>query len=277
MSSMYRTDTFLTDYGVLVVDPNQASRSIIVPLIEDLKPERLMIAKTLTEARSAMSGRVDSFDIVIAAVVNPPASGFHFLQEIRTGGIPRSPRGTKVILLSPPPNRTMINLAGALDADGLLAIPVTVASVTNALKAAISREREIQDATTYAKVKLPSPAKKKEEEKKTESRKPKAAVVLTQKDKEKAELIRSLETTVQDAKKSAPAVEPARIDNIRSFWLKDLVPGMILAEDIKGENDELLLATGTPLNEALIEKIKKFSEFGLCRSFLKAGSKPAPN
>ena len=49
---------------------------------------------------------------------------------------------------------------------------------------------------------------------------------------------------------------------------------MILAEDIKGENDALLLATGTSLNAPLIEKIKKFSEYGLCRSFLEAGSAP---
>ncbi len=50
---------------------------------------------------------------------------------------------------------------------------------------------------------------------------------------------------------------------------------MILAEDILGEEDELLQATGTPSNDPLIDKMKKFSEFGLCRSFLKAGAAPA--
>ena len=252
----------------MVVDPNETSRKIIVPLIEDLKPGRLVVTKMLSEARSTMSGRVDPYDIVLVSVVNPPSSGFHFLQEIRTGAIPRCPRDTRVILISPPPNKVMIELAGKLDADGLLAIPVTVASVTNTLKVAVDRSRSISDAATYAKVKLPTPGKKKQQNDAQEPRKPKAAVVLSPRDKEKAELLLSIE------KIKGEMIEAAKIDNVRTFWLKDLLPGMILAEDIKGENDELLLLTGTQLNDALIEKIKKFSEFGLCRSFLKAGSKP---
>ncbi len=265
---MYRSDSFLTDHGVIVVDPNDTSRKIIVPLIEDLKPGRLTVTKTLKEARSNMSGRVDPYDIVLVTVVNPPTSGFHFLQEIRSGAIPRCPRDSRVILVSPPPNKTMIDLAGALDADGLLVIPLTVASITNALKVAIDRDRDIKSVETYAKVKLPAPAKKKKAAKEEGPRKPKAAVVISPKDKEKAELLLSIE------KMQSEIVEETKIDNVRSFWLKDLLPGMILAEDIKGENDELLLSSGTQLNEGLIEKIKKFSEFGLCRSFLKAGSKP---
>lgn len=143
-----------------------------------------------------------------------------------------------------------------------------MASVTNTLKAAIDRNREIKPAAEYAKTKLPQPAKKKKVPESNEPKKPKAAVVLSPKDKEKAELLQSIE------KMQGEMVEAAKIDNVRTFWLKDLLPGMILAEDIKGENDELLLSSGTKLNDGLIEKIKKFSEFGLCRSFLKAGSLP---
>jgi DNA-binding response OmpR family regulator len=94
MTSMLRSDSFLTGHGVMVVDPNETSRKIIVPLIEDLKPGRLVVTKMLSEARSTMSGRVDPYDIVLVSVVNPPSSGFHFLQEIRTGAIPRCPRDT---------------------------------------------------------------------------------------------------------------------------------------------------------------------------------------
>lgn len=269
---MLKSNSFASSSKILLVEPDKTNRSLLASLIEELRPERFMIAKSLAEARSAMSDRVEQFDCVILGVKNPPTSGFHFLQDIRIGGVPRTPRNTRVILVSPPPNRAMLTLAKALDLDGFIAIPVTVSSVNNTLSAALKRQREAQEPGVYADVKLPQPVKKKlpvEQKHAT----PNAKVVWSAKEKEKAELIRSLKDGVA-ADASAPPVQPAQIDNIRSFWLKDLLPGMVLAEEIQGENKELLLATGTVLNDSLIEKIKKFSELGICRSFLKAGSAP---
>ncbi|MEQ8736369.1 MAG: response regulator [Rhodospirillaceae bacterium] len=271
-NSMLKSNSFASSSKILLVEPDKTNRSLLASLIEELRPERFMIAKSLAEARSAMSDRVEQFDCVILGVKNPPTSGFHFLQDIRIGGVPRTPRNTRVILVSPPPNRAMLTLAKALDLDGFIAIPVTVSSVNNTLSAALKRQREAQEPGVYADVKLPQPVKKKlpvEQKHAT----PNAKVVWSAKEKEKAELIRSLKDGVA-ADASAPPVQPAQIDNIRSFWLKDLLPGMVLAEEIQGENKELLLATGTVLNDSLIEKIKKFSELGICRSFLKAGSAP---
>ena len=271
-NSMLKSNSFASSSKILLVEPDKTNRSLLASLIEELRPERFMVAKSLAEARSAMSDRVEQFDCVILGVKNPPTSGFHFLQDIRIGGVPRTPRNTRVILVSPPPNRAMLALAKALDLDGFIAIPVTVASVNNTLSAALKRQREAQEPGVYADVKLPQPVKKKlpvEQKHAT----PNAKVVWSAKEKEKAELIRSLKDGVA-ADASAPPVQQAQIDNIRSFWLKDLLPGMVLAEEIQGENKELLLATGTVLNDSLIEKIKKFSELGICRSFLKAGSAP---
>jgi len=269
---MLKSNSFASSFRLLLVEPDKTNRALLASLIEEMRPERFMISKSLAEARLAMSDRVEQFDCVILGVKNPPSSGFHFLQEIRTGGVPRTPRNTRVILVSPPPNRAMLALAKALDLDGFIAIPVTVASVNNTLSAALKRKREAQEPGVYADVKLPQPVKKKLPEEQKPAR-PNAKIVWTEKEKEKAQLIRSLTDGVA-AEVSAPPVKPAQIDNIRSFWLKDLHPGMVLAEEINGENQELLLATGTVLNESLIEKIKKFSELGVCRSFLKAGSAP---
>ena len=212
-------------------------------------------------------------NIILLAVKNPPTSGFHILQEIPGGGIPRIPRETRVVLVSQPPNLTMIELAGALDADGFLALPISATTVTNTLSKALKRERDLKPKEDYLAANLPRPVRKKP---KNDSAKPNganAAVIWTPKEKEKAEFMRSLETVLKKVSEEE-TVEPAKIVNIRTFWLKDLLPGMILAEDVNGEGDDLLLAAGTHLNNFLIEKIKQFSEFGLCRSFLKAGSAP---
>ncbi len=163
----------------------------------------------------------------------------------------------------------MIDLAGQLDADGFLALPLSPATLSSTLTTALNRERELKDSESYLAITLPKPVKK--EPKKDAG--PNAWVVWNKKEKEKAELLQSLESalkTIEDEK----TVEPAKIENVRTFWLKDLHAGMILAEDILGDDDELLLATGTPLNDPLIDKIKKFSEIGLCRSFLEAGAAP---
>lgn len=267
--SSFRQDSFLSETRILLVDPDKTNRSILNGLLEELKPRRLMVAKSIAEGRLALGSRVDSFDIILLAVKNPPLSGFHFLQEIRGGGIPRVPRDSRVVLVSQPPNRVMIELAGSLDADGFLALPMSTATVTKSLELALKRTRNIKEPDDYTAVKLPRPVRKKPKK----DVNPNAWVVWSKKEKEKAELLQALESVLKEVKEEEK-VEATRIENVRTFWLKDLHAGMILAEDIIGDDDELLLATGTPLNDPLIEKIKKFSEIGLCRSFLKAGAKP---
>ena len=105
---------------------------------------------------------------------------------------------------------------------------------------------------------MPKPVRK---QPKKES-KPSAWGIWSKKEKEKADLLQDLENVLKDTK-DEEKVEPKYIKSVRTFWLKDLHSGMILAEDINGEENELLLASGTPLNDPLINQIKRISEFGL--------------
>lgn len=268
-TSLMQSNSFLSSTKLLLVDPDSTTRKILTGMIEAHRPSRLMVVKSINEALQAMRDGVDVFDCVIANVKNPPVTGFHLLREIRMGHIARVPRDTCFIVLSPPPNEALIALAGSLDANGLLAVPLSAATVQNTITSALKREVALKDAETYGSVKLPKPIKKKKPEE-PQKNKPKAGVVLSPRDKEKADLLRSLEAIRAEA--AEKSIEIAKIQNIRTFWLKDLLPGMVLAEDITGDDDEMILATGTVFNDALIEKVKKFSEVGLCTSFLKAGS-----
>lgn len=273
-SSLLNTKSFASDYRILLVEPDKANRSLLSGIIDDLKPALFMATKSTAEARNALIGRVDQFDCIILALKNPPTSGFHFLQEIRAGQIKRTPHTTKVILVSPPFNRAMVTIAKSLDLDGFLSIPMTVASVNNTLSTTLKRERELQSPDSYEAVKLPKPVAKKPKDDEQKPKVPNARIVWSEKEREKAELLRKLKESLADNQSAPEAINESQIDNVRTFWLKDLLPGMVLAEEITGEDDELLLAVGTLLNDALIEKIKKFSELGVCRSFLKAGSTP---
>lgn len=271
-TSLLNSKSFASDYRILLVEPDKANRSLLSGIIDDLKPARFMAAKSTDEARTALSGRVNQFNCIIMALKNPPTSGFHFLQEIRSGKIARTPHDTKVILVSPPFNRAMIAFAKSLELDGFLSVPVTVASVNNTLSAAMKRERELQEKETYEAVQLPKPVAKKPKDEEKKAKVPNARIVWSEKEKEKAELLRTLKESVETGQGGTNAVDENQIANVRTFWLKDLLPGMVLAEEITGENEELLLSLGTVLNDNLIDKIKKFSELGVCRSFLKAGS-----
>ena len=213
-----------------------------------------MVAKSIGESRLTLGSRVDSFDLILLAIKNPPLSGFHFLQELRGGGIPRVPRDTRMVLISQPPNRTMIELAGSLDADGFLALPMSPATITSAITKAFKRTREIKAPEVYTEVKLPKSVRK---QPKKESN-PNAWLIWSKKEKEKAGLLKELENVLKEVKEEEKA-QPTYIENVRTFWLKDLHSGMILAEDINGVEEELLLASGTPFNDSLTGKIKKFS------------------
>ncbi len=86
-ATSYKSASFLADVQLLLVDPDKTNRQILSGLIEDLKPRRFMAVKSLAEAVSALTGRVAKFGLILLAVKNPPLSGFHFLQEIRAGGL----------------------------------------------------------------------------------------------------------------------------------------------------------------------------------------------
>lgn len=274
--SILNSKSFAAESKLLLIEPDKTNRVLLSRLLEDLKPARFMAVKSVIEARQTMSERVDQFDCVIIALKNPPTSGFHFLQEIRTGQVPRTPHDTTVVLVSPPLNRTMVKFAQSLDLDGFIALPVVVTTMNNTLSAALKRDRELGPADDYALVKLPTPVPKKAaaEDSKKGSKVPNARTVWTEKDREKAELLRTLKEGVGNDQGDTPSVAEEKIDNVRTFWLKDLLPGMVLAEEITGEEDELLIASGTLLHDNLIEKIKALSEMGVCRSFLKAGTPP---
>ncbi|MBT6089292.1 MAG: response regulator [Rhodospirillaceae bacterium] len=275
-NSFLNSKSFAAESKLLLIEPDKTNRVLLTRVIEDLKPARFMAVKSTVEARQAMSERVDQFDCVIVALKNAPSSGFHYLQEIRTSQIPRTPHDTTVILVSPPLNLTMVSFAQSLDLDGFIALPITVTAMNNTLSAALKRDRELNSAEDYTLVKLPTPVPKKTatEDNKKGSKGPNARIVWTEKDKEKAELLRALKEGVGNGQGDTEAVPEEKIDNVRTFWLKDLLPGMVLAEEITGEEDELLIASGTLLHDKLIEKIKSLSELGVCRSFLKAGTSP---
>ncbi|NKB44614.1 MAG: response regulator [Alphaproteobacteria bacterium] len=276
--SILNNTSFAADFKILLVEPDKTNRALLSRIIEDLKPARFMAVKSIVEARQAMSDRVDQFDCVILALKNPPASGFHYLQEIRSGQIPRTKHDTTVVLVSPPLNRTMVKYAQSLDLDGFIALPVTVTAMNNTLSGALKRDRELNPAEDYGLVKLPTPVPKKtsQDESSKASKGPNARIVWTEKDKEKAELLRTLKENAGNGQSNSSSVAEDKIDNVRTFWLKDLLPGMVLAEEITGEEEELLIASGTLLHDSLIEKIKALSELGVCRSFLKAGT-PLPD
>ena len=215
----YKATSFLSEVSLLLVDPDKTNRSILTGLIEDMKPRRFMAAKSLAEGRLAMADRLEAFDVVLLAVKNPPTSGFHYLQEIRAGGIPRVNPNTRVILVSQPPNRTMIDLASTLDADGILTLPMSSATVSNTLSKALKRDREVKKPESYLSVKLPKPVKKKPKK----DAGPNAWVVWSKKEKEKADLLQSLESALATIKEES-AVEPARIENVKTYWLRISAP-----------------------------------------------------
>ena len=193
----------LSDARILLVDPERTNRTILAGMIEDIKPAQFMVAKSVADARLALADRFNTFNIIILAIKNPPTSGFHFLQEIRGGGIPGIPRNSRILLFSPPPNHAMIELAGSLDADGLLTLPISAAAVSNALSKALKREREAKTAEDYLAVNLPNPVIKKPK-KNTNS---KAWVVWKQKEKEKTDFLLSFESVLEKIKEEEK-VEP---------------------------------------------------------------------
>ena len=183
-------------------------------------------------------------DCIVADWDMLPVGGLELLRMIRCRTLPSVDPRTSFVIFTARAEEMAVKCAVELDVSGFATAPPSLDKLARTIGTALTRAWLLQDVAHYASVPCVVPA-------------PVAAEAI----------VSHSPHAILGASQSSPFrhVQPARRSSARMCGLKDIAPGSILARDIRDVHGTLLLRTGTALDPAIINRLKKAAGAGADR------------
>ncbi len=233
----------LAEVGCLLVDSKPMAREMAhAALIGRARSVRqtTSVDKAI-EIITAPDARVDC---IVADWDMPPVGGLELLRMIRCRALPNVSPRTSVVIFTSRAEAAAVRCAVELDANGFATSPLSLDKLVRTIGGAVSRTWHLQEVAHYASVPCVVPPSVPAE----------------------AEISSSPVGAV--ASRHAPfqhVRQGGRIGAIRMYGLHEVRPGAILARDIRDVHGTLLLRTGTALEPALLNRLRKSAGAGASR------------
>jgi CheY-like chemotaxis protein len=113
----------LSPYSILFVDDEGFTRQIVVQLLRSLGCENVRQASNVSQALHVLK-EMDKVDIIISDFRMPEDNGLKLVKEVRTGNASVS-RGTPIAMLTGFSEKSLVEVALALDVNAFLVKPVS--------------------------------------------------------------------------------------------------------------------------------------------------------
>lgn len=258
----------LKDYSMLrflVADDKAFIRSIVQGMLLRLKVRSIMQASNGEQALKILRKYNFRIGCIISDWNMDPIGGLELLRTVRAGDIPGLPPETCFIMLTGHSKESVVKAALALDVHAYLVKPVSFEKLTKTLDSALSRSILVKPSAHYRAItglEVPQTVKAAE----THippwvmwmSKSPKRVQMeerLSQIRKEVAEVL----DEAAGGTESATDGKEIEIKNTRRVLIDEIQPGMVLAEDIYGNDRALLVASGTRLSRGLIGRLREIA------------------
>jgi len=134
-------------FQVLAVDDDDLSLGLVVKLCTDLGVAKTVVARTGSEALSALLATSRPFDFILCDLKMPNGNGFQLLKMLRCGQIRSARPDTCFIFMTGICDTPSVQAAAQLDANGYLVKPVTIEK----LRAAFTRAKGKTFQVNFAK------------------------------------------------------------------------------------------------------------------------------
>ena len=215
----------LSQNPVLVADDEPFSRSIIARMLGDLGCPKPHQAGDGKEALALLGKYGDKIPLAILDFNMPEINGLQLLKMIRTGaaGVPND---LLVVMLTGSADQGLVGAALSLDVDAFLIKPVSKAMLASRLQKVLAETNEIKSIKAYQDVDIAAICRG------LLSRKPVGQPLAT------------------------PKPAGGKMHGMR-LKLEDVAEGSILAEDIRGPDNELLLGIGCMLSARYLRRLKE--------------------
>jgi two-component system chemotaxis response regulator CheY len=252
---------YVLDYSkrrFLIVDDEPFMLGLIDRMLKQFKVGEVLRATNAHEAFATLRDSVLPIDCVIADCNMPEVNGLQLLQALRAGRNPKAPREQPFILLTGHGDIDLVKSAIALDVSGYVVKPVPFDKLMHAIDHALLNPVKLRDAAYYEGVAVPRIGESADSQAE-EPTEPSAWVVMPPAALRPA-AARPSSTKPQNVKPGPAGASPepeVRFANRRQCALGDLQEGMVLAEDIYGNQDALLLKRGTALSQRLIQRLRE--------------------
>lgn len=210
----------LTGKRVLIADDDAFSLKIVTQMIEKLGCPLPEVVGDGDMAELAFKER-GPFDVAILDFRMPGRNGLEILRAVRMGDS-AAPREQRLMMLTGSGDYGLLGAAMALDVDAFVVKPITFQQMAERLRGIFKQWGELKTPHKYSEVDVD-------------------------------EVTRRLNATLPSGPKvpAPPKQEPRGVQT----KLENTRPGMVLAEDICGPQNQLVLATGVRLSQRLINRL----------------------
>jgi len=268
---------------ILVVDDEEFIRSLVKQLLTELGASTVLDAENGRQAIDLLATQGENVDCIVSDFKMPDKNGIELLQAIRSGSA-KVERNLPFAMLTGYSDKFVLGLAMAMDVDAFIAKPVSKEMLASRLTPLLSGVRqELMPAKTYAKLVMGDSvsdlenriamlekivrdqAKAVQSYKQDEAQK--SSSVWTPKSPKSSKSPGTPDTpemNATDEKPMAPGVE-ATADPLWSsvaVTLAAVPEGAVLANDVRTEAGNLVLASGTVLNDRILDKLHHIHDMG---------------
>ncbi|MDX2104365.1 MAG: response regulator [Alphaproteobacteria bacterium] len=220
----------LSRVSVVVIDDQDVVRGMVRGLLRKLGVSEVTLAGDVPEGLAAIEAA--KAGLVLCDINMPGRNGLELLRDVRAGVVPAIRRDVPIAMLTGHTDQAIVGTALALDAHAFIAKPVSAAQLGERINRIFLRPVPIREAAVYRGIEIP------------DFRLPTPSGA-------------PLNPGVLLPPPTAPLREPAMVQ-------KDLVavlPGAVLARDMRGVSGNLLLAKGQVLTASLLDRLSDLAEF----------------
>ena len=249
---------------VLVADDKAFIRTIVQGMLLRLKVKNIMQAANGEQALKILRKYNYRIGCIISDWNMDPIGGLELLRAVRSGDIPSLPPETCFIMLTGHAKESVVKAALALDVHAYLVKPVSYEKLLKTLETALDRHIQVKPFGYYKAitgVEVPQAVKA------AETHIPPWVTWISKSPRRQQmeERIKQIRKEVSDAlehSKQEQEDDKIEIRNMRRMLIDEIEPGVVLAEDIYGNDRALLVASGTLLSRSLIGRLKDLAAEG---------------
>ena len=217
-----------TKRRILIVDDEEFMRSLVKRVLNQLGVSKVLSASDGSSAVRVLAAEALPVDCILCDFNMEPVNGLQLLKAIRTGKAKSIPTTQKFIMLTGHADQDIIKIAMQLGVDGYVVKPVPADKLASALERALEKHPTLASEEQYMAVSL-GDAEKVQTEDKGRS----LASVVWDRQKTNDQGLEEKLKAIRAAGNSEEADPGLTFKNVRTCWVKDIEPGMMLAEGVE--------------------------------------------
>ncbi len=234
----------------LVVDSKAHMRDMVQTALLGAGAKSVKHATSVEKAIESLTRYGQEINCVIADWEMAPLGGLELLRMIRCGKLPKTAPRTSVVILTSRADTAVVRSAMALDVNGIAVAPLSFEKLVKTVTHALTRTWILHQPAQYAAVPAVDVSK---------LMAPEAKPHAAPKPAEPQAPARVPVASVADAKPMARRAD-APLKNVHMCILTDVVPGQVLAKDLRDREGHLLLSAGAVLKPTLLDRLKNVAQ-----------------